>query len=417
MLIYDKEIKHYKETASDLSNLNGDVVKLDFLTGTINLSSTLENAWGVVDILTSIDKRFVRENWQYELRGVNRYNNTLRYADTGFFVACNPDSTVSSVMNDMKIFVCLSGSAIDLFGSDLVLKMIKTFDSMGFNCSRCDLAYDVLDNRELIDNFKNAFRRFVNGEKNIVTKIHPESFKIAQAGRFGGEHYENWTVGARSSSLYYRFYDKRVERKLRTRKIEQLHDDQVINDDEYKYLRKRSDFWYRIEIELKGTWAKWIFPNLLNDTDYGAMFGHTLLNSFRVIDADNSTFGIDNAYKNQDAEWYTEFVGNLQKAHFVQLPVSQKVIKNIMNTLQWAVACSPVMAVCRLLRVIDLCSMSKYELDALEKAYKNPIYKATLNRAGYFFDGKSWTSDCMEALKMQSDIGMLHVDAEEFAYV
>lgn len=306
---YLEELKLITKGSSD------GTVKLDFLTGSVDLTSTLENCWSMVEFFSILDSRFVKSNWNYELRGVNRYTSTLRYQNSGFFVACNPDSIDNADMHDMKVFVCLGGTDINHFGSELVLKIINRLNSLNFSCSRCDLAFDMIEDTGIVNHFCSAFENYVSGQKNIVTNIRRENFKIAGAGKFEDKNYENWTIGSRASAVYCRFYDKRVERKLRTKTIAKLHDSQGLNDAEFEYLRKRSDFWYRFEIELKGSWAKWVFPHLVDGTTYGNLFGHSMTKIFRIIpDASEDT---SNAARSESEPWFQDFIDSLQNTDFV----------------------------------------------------------------------------------------------------
>ena len=288
------------------------MIKLDYLSGTLAECSTEQMAYNLVDEMAAIDERFERSTWEKLPRPVNFYTSRMVWNGTGLFLAWN------ETRQDMKMFFCMSGTDIELLGSPLLYKIIEFLKEKNFSCTRIDIAYDLFEDNGLIDKFTSEFLKYSAGseEKSLVTQVKRENVKGASNGFFEGAYYENWTIGSRNGSTYYRFYDKRVEQKIRRKNIEKLYSAGSLTDDEYRDYLKRADYWYRIEIELKRGMSEGIFSLVAAGENLGAIMAEVMHRTLRVVE---STTDIHNASRQKLAEWYNNFLESIKNESFAEL--------------------------------------------------------------------------------------------------
>lgn len=352
-------------------------VKLDYLSGTIFNVSSEQNALDFIGQLFEVDRCFAVANWEKVDRPVNYYSSRYVWNGTGFYIAFNESRP------NMRVLFNLAGTEINLFGSKLMNRIMLLLWGNGFKCTRADLAYDLYDDNGTVDNFRDAFRGYTEGKNNIVTAIRNESFKVASAGRFEGKLYENWTVGSRNSSVYFRFYDKRVEQKLRKSSIDAMFSSNLITELEYKELCKCEDYWFRIEIELKRGISENICEMLMAGHDLGAVFAAVMQKSFRIIP---ETDDLHHKSRVDSIAWYQSFINDVQKNHFVQLPKTVISSKKVFASLQWVLQCTSINAVYKLMRVKDIQLLDVFEIAGLVKAYKKPALRMLIQSCGYCLD-------------------------------
>ena len=238
---------------------------IDYLTFTYKFSGssayTRLNHF-VMESLEEITSGFLdRDKFEYKSYGRNHFNESMLFGGENHFVISASDSGKVG----HTVMFNFSGQGIREVGTKMVFDIIRHFSSYdGFNCTRCDLAYDDFNHSIPLVNFVDTFSRFIDGEKLLNTRFSPDNAGIFH-GTYQGASYNNVTFGRRDGSQYMRLYDKRAEQGS-------------------KKLSDSNDYWYRLELEIRHECAQTAIELLLaNDFDLRPVYCKFLNRMFSVL--------------------------------------------------------------------------------------------------------------------------------------
>ena len=167
----------------------------------------------------------IKENEFTDKKGIYFYENMLEHP-SGLKVIYTRDGMGR---NSESMVVEMSGSVIQHFGLRDSLKFNHYLYHSGFKFTRCDVALDTVgENISIIDEVTQAC------DTGYMCKTRSYEPKISVSSDMLTAHGVN--LGSRSSSIYYRFYDKGLEQ------------DQGLKSSQRKY---EVGEWIRMELEIK----------------------------------------------------------------------------------------------------------------------------------------------------------------------
>lgn len=223
-------------------------------------------------------------HWE-ERKGRNNYKYG-RYFD-GIMIEWENTSCADSLHVEMSGQGCRN---FETFSSCPDFNRLFNFVSIGeFKVTRLDVAYDDFDK---IINFEKMETEFIKGHfvskfgSVIIThEMNNERPCPTPKGRSIG-------YGSPKGDVYFRCYDKKLERK-----------------------REDLEHWIRFEIQLRNDAADSFIANyFMNDSDVGNTFLGVLNNQMRYVKPSNDS----NISRWLPARWWTRFVGEVPKIKLYQ---------------------------------------------------------------------------------------------------